>query len=108
MVPSSSLLPMCTSSYRVFVLSIVASSLPDHQGDLLHSDDHLIADRLLNKIEKEQTNFDVQIGDGMDIGILGENGTAFVLTYPDTAFPNFCLKCEDDYIVTQGNLLISL
>ena len=82
-----SLFTCAHSSYRVFVLSIVASSHPNHQGDLLHSDDHLIADRLLNKIEKEQTNFDVQIGDGMDIGILGENGTAFVLTNPDTAFP---------------------
>ena len=27
-----------------------------------------------NKMEKEQTTFDVQIGDGMDIGIMGENG----------------------------------
>ena len=34
----------------------------------------LLADRLLNKCEKEQTAFDVQIGDGMDIGIMGENG----------------------------------
>ena len=25
-------------------------------------------------MEKEQTTFDVQIGDGMDIGIMGENG----------------------------------
>merc|ERR1740128_633795 len=34
----------------------------------------LVTDRLLAKIEKEQNNFDVQIGDGMDIGIIGENG----------------------------------
>ena len=33
-----------------------------------------LTDRLLNKMEKEQTSFDVQIGDGMDIGIMGENG----------------------------------
>ena len=34
-----------------------------------------LTDRLLNKIEKEHTNnYDVQIGDGMDIGIVGENG----------------------------------
>ena len=45
---------------------------------LRHPDDpdhpHL-TDRLLNKCqEKEQTNCDVQIGDGMDIVIVGENG----------------------------------
>ena len=35
----------------------------------------LLTDRLLNKCqEKEQTNCDVQIGDGMDIVIVGENG----------------------------------
>ena len=34
-----------------------------------------LTDRLLNKCqEKEQTNCDVQIGDGMDIVIVGENG----------------------------------
>ena len=39
----------------------------------------LVTDRLLAKIEKEQNNFDVQIGDGMDIGIIGENGEFFLL-----------------------------
>ena len=38
------------------------------------SDAEHLTDRLLNKMEKEQTTFDVQIGDGMDIGIMGENG----------------------------------
>ena len=38
------------------------------------SDAEHLTDRLLNKMEKEQTSFDVQIGDGMDIGIMGENG----------------------------------
>ena len=33
-----------------------------------------LLDRLLNKLEKEHTNCDVQIGDGMDIVIVGENG----------------------------------
>ena len=43
-----------------------------HQDDPDHP--HL-TDRLLNKCqEKEQTNCDVQIGDGMDIVIVGENG----------------------------------
>ena len=41
---------------------------------LVASDDPLVADRLINKIEKNQTGLDVQIGDGMDIGIVGENG----------------------------------
>ena len=42
----------------------------DHDDpDLPH-----LTDRLLNKCEKEQTNYDVQIGDGMDIVIVGENG----------------------------------
>ena len=38
----------------------------------------LVTDRLLAKIEKEETSFDVQIGDGMDIGIIGENGKGFI------------------------------
>ena len=49
----------------------------DHDHDFDHEPDspHL-TDRLLNKLpaEKEQTNCDVQIGDGMDIVIVGENG----------------------------------
>ena len=44
-------------------------NLDDHDDDLPH-----LTDRLLNKCEKEQTNYDVQIGDGMDIVIVGENG----------------------------------
>ena len=34
-------------------------------------------------MEKEQTTFDVQIGDGMDIGIMGENGESLhhLVTY---------------------------
>ena len=43
--------------------------LPANGDDAEH-----LTDRLLNKMEKEQTAFDVQIGDGMDIGIMGENG----------------------------------
>ena len=42
------------------------------------SDAAHLTDRLLNKMEKEQTTFDVQIGDGMDIGIMGENGEQLV------------------------------
>ena len=38
------------------------------------SDEVHLTDQLLNKCEKEQTNYDVQIGDGMDIVIVGENG----------------------------------
>ena len=40
---------------------------------------HLVTDRLLNKLEKEQqtNNVDVQIGTGMDIGIIGENGMVY-------------------------------
>ena len=35
----------------------------------------LLADRLLAKLDRDHnTNCDVQIGDGMDIGIMGENG----------------------------------
>ena len=30
-------------------------------------------------MEKEQTTFDVQIGDGMDIGIMGENGESSLM-----------------------------
>ena len=41
---------------------------------LKHKLKFIIIDQLLNKLEKEQTNCDVQIGDGMDIVILGENG----------------------------------
>jgi hypothetical protein len=38
-------------------------------------DDPLLADRLLAKLDREHnTNCDVQIGDGMDIRIIGENG----------------------------------
>ena len=41
--------------------------------DPAHTDP--VTDRLLNKCpDKEQTNYDVQIGDGMDIVIVGENG----------------------------------
>lgn len=46
---------------------------PAHQ--VQPSEHHLVTERLLNKLEKEQsTNVDVQIGTGMDIGIIGENG----------------------------------
>ena len=43
------------------------------------SDSAHLTDRLLNKMEKEQTTFDVQIGDGMDIGIMGENGESSLI-----------------------------
>jgi len=52
----------------------VAVAAPQPAQELRTSDDQNVTDRLLNKMEKEQTNFDVQIGDGMDIGIMGENG----------------------------------
>ena len=70
---------MHASFVYVFVSSCVLvvdvdEAPPAHR----HPDDpdhpHL-TDRLLNKCqEKEQTNCDVQIGDGMDIVIVGENG----------------------------------
>ena len=57
-----------------------------------------LTDRLLNKIEKEHTNnYDVQIGDGMDIGIVGENGKTalygLVLIHCNVFFL-FCIICE--------------
>ncbi len=43
-------------------------------------DDEMLADRLLAKLDREHnTNCDVQIGDGMDIGIMGENGRNHLL-----------------------------
>jgi hypothetical protein len=43
-------------------------------------DDEMLADRLLAKLDREHnTNCDVQIGDGMDIGIMGENGRIHLL-----------------------------
>jgi hypothetical protein len=43
-------------------------------------DDEMLADRLLAKLDREHnTNCDVQIGDGMDIGIMGENGRNHML-----------------------------
>ena len=57
------------------VVRVVAVAAPQHPpAELRQGDDQNVTDRLLNKMEKEQTNFDVQIGDGMDIGIVGENG----------------------------------
>ena len=48
---------------------------PEPPGRSLPPSDELhLTDQLLNKGEKEQTNYDVQIGDGMDIVIVGENG----------------------------------
>ncbi len=52
----------------VFVFLCVCKVLPNPT----------VTDRLLNKMEKEQTHFDVQIGDGMDIGIMGENGRKYL------------------------------
>ena len=51
---------------------------PRQPAPLPASDPAHLTDRLLNKMEKEQTTFDVQIGDGMDIGIMGENGEQLV------------------------------
>ncbi len=43
-------------------------------------DDEMLADQLLAKLDREHnTNCDVQIGDGMDIGIMGENGRNHLL-----------------------------
>ncbi len=39
----------------------------------------LVTDRLLASLDREETKFDVQIGDGMDIDIAGENGR-FLMT----------------------------
>ena len=61
------------------VVCVVAVAAPQPAGDVRPSDDQTVTDRLLNKMEKEQTNFDVQIGDGMDIGIVGENGNLITL-----------------------------
>ena len=58
----------------IVVVYVVEVAAPPPEGELRPSDDQTVTDRLLNKIEKEQANFDVQIGDGMDIGIVGENG----------------------------------
>lgn len=58
----------------IVVVCFVAVAAPQPARELRPSDDQTVTDRLLNKMEKEQTNFDVQIGDGMDIGIVGENG----------------------------------
>ena len=56
----------------VLVVDVDEGPPAHHQDDPDHP--HL-TDRLLNKCqEKEQTNCDVQIGDGMDIVIVGENG----------------------------------
>ena len=57
----------------------VAAPQPAHGHAGPGGDDQTVTDRLLNKMEKEQTNFDVQIGDGMDIGIVGENGNLITL-----------------------------
>ena len=50
----------------------------DHDHVFDQPDSPHLTDRLLNKIpaekEQEKTNYDVQIGDGMDIVIVGENG----------------------------------
>ena len=62
------------------VVCVVAVAAPQPAGDAgPGGDDQTVTDRLLNKMEKEQTNFDVQIGDGMDIGIVGENGNLITL-----------------------------
>jgi hypothetical protein len=45
------------------------------------ADDPLLADRLLAKLDRDHTNCDVQIGDGMDIGIMGENGEGTIYFY---------------------------
>ena len=39
----------------------------------------LVTDRLLASLDREEIKFDVQIGDGMDIDIAGENGR-FLMT----------------------------
>ena len=39
-----------------------------------HRQHQLVTDRLLATLDREETKFDVQIGDGMDIEIAGENG----------------------------------
>ena len=61
------------------MVCVVAVAAPPPAVDLRPSDDQTVTDRLLNKMEKEQTNFDVQIGDGMDIGIVGENGNILLM-----------------------------
>ena len=64
-------------------------------GDVDHDvdDGHvLVTERLLlhNKLADKQTGdsgqqqYDVQIGDGMDIGIIGENGEFWAQHYQDT------------------------
>ena len=88
---------MHVSFAYVFVSSCVLDVDVDEAPPVLrHPDDpdhpHL-TDRLLNKCqEKEQTNCDVQIGDGMDIVIVGENGETDI--YVSISFEileiNFC------------------
>ena len=53
---------------------VLAVSVPPDSPARDTSDELHLTDQLLNKCEKEQTNYDVQIGDGMDIVIVGENG----------------------------------
>merc|ERR1712106_1104150 len=63
------------SRFKLFAKKIVLKSyafIKDRSIECFRKSLSLERDRLLNKMEKEQTNFDVQIGDGMDIGIVGE------------------------------------
>ena len=63
---------MSSDSRPVPAVAVAGPDAPGHRSS--DNTSPLLADRLLNKCEKEQTGFDVQIGDGMDIGIMGENG----------------------------------
>ena len=63
----------------VVLVLVVAAGPEEHLPVPPPGHGPLVTDRLLDKIEKQQTNFDVQIGDGMDIGIIGENGRSKII-----------------------------
>ena len=67
------MLHACVTVAVVVVVLAVVPVLPPCPTAPVSDDLHL-TDQLLTKCEKEQTNYDVQIGDGMDIVIVGENG----------------------------------